>query len=709
MTTFRKIAASFLLVSGSALVAAPPPAASYKDLKYPALNQVQVPKPTRYELPNGIIVYLLEDHELPMVTMSARIRTGSRFEPKAKAGLAEITGSVMRTGGTTNRSGDDLDKELDRIGAAVETSISRSAGSAVASVLNKDADRALIIMADLLQHPAFPQDKIDLAKEEVRDSISRRNEDAGGIGQREFSRIIYGKDSPYTTIPEYSTLDNIKRADLVAFHHQFFQPENVLLGVWGDFKTDEMKAKIAQAFGSWARGGQPRPVIPKIEKSSSSKPSGVYFINKDDVNQSSVFLGRIGGRLDDPDYPATELAAEILGGGFGSRLFDTVRSDMGLAYSVSADWGVNFDYPGVFEATGGTKSESTAKMIQGIQTEMRKLRTGNITDTEFAHAKDTILKGTAFDFDSTDKVMSRLMTYEYYGYPPDTLQRFQEGVKKATKADIAKAAQQYLDPTDMPIVVVGNKNELKDTLKTFGPITEIDVTIPKANAETIAPLNAETSAQGKKLIAQAREALGGAAVTGVKDYTQKASMSLITPQGEMAMQTDNAVKLPNMARQSVGTPMGTMLTVFNGNKGWMKAPNGTQELPPSAAAEAMASETLVLMATADQPGVQLQALGSRQFAGKPVDAVLMSDAARKISVKFYLDPQTHLMLGKAYDGDLMGAPGEIEEVYSDYREVNGVRVPFHIVLQQNGQKRGEVKVSEMKINTGVADTLFAKP
>src|SRR5579883_563094 len=296
------IVLSLALATGA--FAAPPPAASYKDLKYPPLHEVQVPKPVRYELPNGMIVYLLEDHELPTVTMSARIRTGSRFEPKNKAGLAEITGSVMRTGGTTSRSGDELDKELDRIGASVETGISRSTGSAVASVLNKDADLALTILADLLQHPAFPQDKIDLAKDDLRDSISRRNDDAGSIGQREFSRIIYGKDSPYTTIPEYSTVESITREDLVAFHHQFFQPENVLLGVWGDFKADEMKAKIEKAFGSWPRGGKPRPVIPKVERGPLN--GGVYFVNKEDVNQSNVFLGKLGGRLDDPDYAATE-------------------------------------------------------------------------------------------------------------------------------------------------------------------------------------------------------------------------------------------------------------------------------------------------------------------------------------------------------------------------------------------------------------------
>src|SRR5258708_1827473 len=203
------------------------PVASYKDIKYPPLHNVKVPEPFRYELPNGIVVYILEDHELPAFGASAMIHTGGRLVPADKIGLGGITGSVMRTGGTTTRSGDALDELLDRLGASVETGIQADAGTAFISSLKEDSATALSILSDVMRNPAFPEDKIALAKTQVLDSIGRRNEDSHGIAQREFSHAIYGKGSVYARQPEYDTVNAIARADLVQFHHKYFQPENV--------------------------------------------------------------------------------------------------------------------------------------------------------------------------------------------------------------------------------------------------------------------------------------------------------------------------------------------------------------------------------------------------------------------------------------------------------------------------------------------------
>jgi zinc protease len=452
--------------------------ADYRRLKYPPMNPIVIPDTVRYEMPNGIVVYLMEDHELPTVDAAVVIRAGARWEPIEKAGLAALTGTVMRTGGTPTRAGDALDDELDRLGAMVETAMGDEAGGASVSVLKEDIDRGLEILADILQHPAFPDAKLELAKIELRDTIARRNDDPGGIVDREFNRILYGTESPYARQPEYATVDAISRDDLVAFHRRFVQPENVILGVWGDFGAAEMRAKLERCFGGWARGGQPRPAVPAVDSKARDR-AGTYYIGKDDVNQSTVALGHLGGQRNDADYYALTILSRVLGGGMSSRLFSNVRSELGLAYDVSAAWRAGWDRPGVFYAGGSTKSESTVHFIQAIRREIVRLTDAEVTDQELATAKDAILNGFAFEFDSTGKIMRRLLNYEYYGYPRDYLQRYRENIERVTKADVRRVAGKYLQPDAFAILVLGKAEDFDQPLATLGGgVTPVDITIP---------------------------------------------------------------------------------------------------------------------------------------------------------------------------------------------------------------------------------------
>ena len=173
---------------------------------------------------------------------------------------------------------------------------------------------------------------------EIIDGISRRNENKDAIAQRELRRILYGKDSPYGRLEEYDTVNAITRADLVAFHKMYYQPENVVLGVWGDFKAADMRALIEKEFGTWPKGGQPMPPVPEVEPGAKSR-SGIYVIDKPDVNQSTVMIAALGGKRNDPDFYAASVLTQVLGGGFSSRLFNRVRTKEGLAYSTGSVMG----------------------------------------------------------------------------------------------------------------------------------------------------------------------------------------------------------------------------------------------------------------------------------------------------------------------------------------------------------------------------------
>ena len=681
--------------------AAAKPASSYKTLQYPPINDIQPPQPARIELANGMVVYLVEDHELPTITVSAIVRAGDRWEPAGKTGLASIAGTVMRTGGTPTRNGDKLDEELDRLGASVETDVGEDAGSATVSVLKEDIDTGLAILADILAHPAFPQDKIDLAKIQAKEGVARRNDDAASIADREFSRLIYGKNSAYGRIPEYATIDSIAREDLIAFHKKFFQPENVIAGVWGDFNAAEMKAKLEKTLGAWARGGQPKPPVPELEPGARDR-AGVYFIEKSDVNQTNVYMGFVGGKRNDPDYYALTVANTILGYGFSSRLVNKVRTELGLAYNVGSAWRAGWDRPGLFYAEGGTKSESTVKFINAVREQIRGMSEG-VTEVELSLAKDTILKGFAFDFDSTGKIVGRMMRYDYFGYPADYLQRYRANIDKVAAADVQRVAKQYLKTENLAILALGKSKDFDQPLSTLGKVTPIDIAIPPPPRAALEAATPESIAKGKALLRAARDAMGGAAVMAVKDFTATSDAKLYMGPNAMGMKFEETRDISGKTLVKITGPMGQILQGYDGQVAWAKMGGQVQE-DPQGKAEADAQtfrDGFTLFQHLEDSGLVVQALAD--------DAVAVSDPARKFDVKLYFDPATKLLLKKVYTAAIMGPPAEMEEVFSDYREVGGLKLPFKSVVNRAGKPFIEATILEWKINPGLPPEAYKKP
>ncbi|MBM3810395.1 MAG: insulinase family protein [Acidimicrobiia bacterium] len=693
----------------------PKPAAvvkTHKEIKLPELNPITVPQVHKHVLPNGLTLFLVEDPELPLVRAQAVIRTGERWEPAAKAGLADIALRVMRTGGSTTRSGDALDKDLDRLSMTVETGAGKNSSSASIFALKEDGEKAFTILADLLRNPAFPQDKIDLAKIDMRDSIARRNDEPMGIHGREQLRLLYGKNSAYARQMEYATLDSITRDDLVNFHKQYFQPENVILAVWGDFKAPAMKTQMEKVFGSWAKGGKPKPEAPQVDPQVAGKP-GIYLIDKDDVTQSTLAMSMLLGRRDDPDYHAMVVMTNVLGGSFGSRMTNNIRAKEGLAYMAFSHYAAEFDHAGMWFAQTGTKSGTTIKALELMRQEIARMKEVEPTDDEMSVAKDGILRGEAFDFDSTGKIVGRLATYEYYGYPSDYLQRYREGIKKVTKADVLRAAQKYLDMDKFQILVLGKSKDFDKPLSSLGTVTPVDVTIPQPKGAEVSAATDETRAKGVALLTRARQLHGGDAIKAVKQYQAKMDLTMVTPQGEMSLGTDATVDLADVKYlMKIASPMGEIIQAFDGEKGWMKTPQGVQDAPPAVADQARKNavqDNISLLSNFDAAGYAVQAVGISKLGDKDVEGVLVKNEALKLEVTMLIDPATGMLAGKGYQGALMGPPGALVETFSEMRDVGGVKLPFHVSITNNGRKAAEQKVSEYKLNPGVSDDIYKKP
>ena len=678
----------------SRVAAAPAPAEpSYKDLKFPALRPVQIPKVETFTLPNGMKVFLLEDHELPIVNGTALVRTGNLFDPADKVGLATMTGMVMRTGGTKTRTGEQLDQQLEDIAASVESGIGETSGSVSFSSLKENAPEVMAAFKDVMTAPEFRQDKIDLAKSQLRSSIARRNDDAGSVAGREFANRVYGENTPYGWQIEYATVNRIARGDLEAFYHRYFFPANVMLAVRGDFDSAQMKAQLEKLFADWTVQQPAVPAFPKVE----GKPAaGIYLAVKKDITQTFFSIGELGGELRDKDFPALEIMADILGGGFQSRLVRRIRTQMGDAYNISADWGAEFDHPGLFEISGSTKSYSTVETIQAIKEELDRIRTTPVSEEELNTAKQTALNSLVFAYDTKAKTLGRMLTYEYYGYPADFIQQYQKALASVTREDVLRAARERVDPAKLTIVSVGNPAAFGKPLDSLGAVTPIDLTIPEAKSEA-AGGNAASLAKGRQLLARVQQAVGGAErLAAVKDSTMISQFTLSSAAGGMKVTETDRWIAPDHFRQESQLPQGKITAFYTPGLSWIATPQG--DGPLSGAQRKQVEGDLFR--------VYWQFLLSDRIAGRTVNAV--DDDTVEVAgqsgevVRLVVDPQTGLPSQIQYEtAPVSGPPTAVREMWADFRDVAGVKVPYKITIFQGGQKFADVAVSEVKVNQGL--------
>lgn len=448
---------------------------SWKQIPIPTLHEFKPQEPHRIALPNGMVLFLQEDHELPLINGVIRVRGGGRDEPGEKAGLSEIYGEAWRTGGTKSKTGDELDDFLESRAAQVETADGEDSTSLSWSSLKGDFDSVFSQVLDILENPEFRQDKIDLAKKQLLSAIARRNDDVEEIAHRESAKLAYGNDNPYARTPEAYTVAAVTRDDLRAWHKRTVVPNNMILGIVGDFDSSAMEQKLRQAFADLPSG----EAFPRAEITFHPAQQGIYFVQKEDVNQSSIMMVDLGTDRRNQDYYALVVMNELFGGGFASRLFSTIRTRLGLAYGVGGGVGTAFDHPGVVRFEMETKSATTATAIEALRQQISELVKSGVTLKEVKRAKDTILNAFIFQFDSKEKVLAEQIRYEFYGYPPDFLERFRAGLQKVTPADIERVARKYLHPEKLSILVVGNEKGFERGLNTLGKVIPVDVSIPQ--------------------------------------------------------------------------------------------------------------------------------------------------------------------------------------------------------------------------------------
>jgi zinc protease len=418
-----------------------------------------------------MLVFLVENHEIPVISVQALVRAGSVYDLSGKEGLAELAAESMRAGGTKRWKPEALDEELEQ--RAVKLSIGARKEVLWASVdaLKKDFDWALAVAADVLRNPAFRAGPVKVEKARMLDWVRRRWDYPWAIASHKFGELVYGKQSPWARYETEESLKHISRKDLKNFHRRAFVPENILLGAYGDFRPEAMLQKLEGAFGDWEPREAVLPELPKVEDRLARR---VYYIPRTNLKQTNIRIGHLGVNRHDPDIRRIEVMNHIFGSGGSSRLFLKVRSEKGLAYSV---WGGVRDGldRGTFSVGCSTKPETTVEAIEAILVEIERLRAEPPTEEELRRARLSTVNSFVFQFEEASDVLWKSIENHFFGYPENYWDTYLDKIRAVTAEQVLAAARKHIDPEKTVILVVGDESKFDRPLSTLGEVTTLSL------------------------------------------------------------------------------------------------------------------------------------------------------------------------------------------------------------------------------------------
>jgi len=437
-------------------------------LKYPIL-EVKIPKPERLVLSNGIVVYMIEDKELPLITVKVLLRSGAIYDAPDKTGTASLVARLLRTGGTTNYPADQLDEKLEFMAADLGATAGDEEMLVTFNFLSRDFKQSMNILHDVIFAPAFPEDKLEKEKSRILERIRRENDDPDSVAFREFRKLTYpnhpyGRQSSGTAL----TVQNITSADLKQFHHDYFITSNMMIGISGYFDKTETLSLLKELFEKETprekKTNDIKPIERKYEKS-------INLVNKE-ISQSAILFGHLGIERLNPDYFTFMVMNEILGGSAVSRLYDEIREKRGLAYSVYSFFTRPRDI-GLFVVGTSTKNESVVETTNLFIEEINKIKDNLVEETELANTKEALINGFVFRFENSVGVLEQFMFREHIGLPDNYLESYRDNVMKVTREDIKRVAQEYLQTEKFVLVIVGDSMKFDKPLSEFGTVNEI--------------------------------------------------------------------------------------------------------------------------------------------------------------------------------------------------------------------------------------------
>lgn len=627
------------------------------------------PKYDEFTLANGLTVYVIENHEQPMVTMSMILRGGEAYDPVGKEGTAAVAGDMLSKG-TKKRTALEIAKTLDGVGAGISVSSTGESMTISASTLTRHLPLVLGVLSDELREPIFDEQELAKLKQQYIASVASRRSRPLEIAQALSRKVIYGMDNPLARRSSEKSLKAITREDVVAFHANYIRPNSAAIAIVGDITTKDAREMLSKYLGGWEKGTRPEVTIPNI----ATEPAGVYFVPRKGSVQSTVIVCAAGPAVREQDFDATSIMASHLGSGFGSLLFNTLRETYSYTYSPFSllTRGRRFNR---IAAGAEVRTSVTDSAIVVMLREIRKL--AGEGPEEDAIARRIALEAGQYRiaFERSSTVASILLNSWLNDVPIEDAKNYTGRIEALTSGDIQAAASKYLGLFDLRLVVVGNPS-VKEKLEQFGAIKEYTLDLEPVKES---PLEAVTMTVGE-IIAKYKEALGGAAnVDSVKTLSTEGSVALIM-QGKEYSGTYKRVRMvPGSEYASLNLGMMQQAQWVNGTQAWSSLMNGP-------AAPAPADETKQILLEARMfPFASIIADGYVTKVQGKRDGVIVIDATSPAGLqeRYFVDATTYLVT--RHEKDEQGPQGTVTtiEKFSDYADVGGVKLPKKVQIQNS--------------------------
>jgi len=430
-------------------------------------QEIKLPPIKKTTLDNGLKVIIIEHHELPVVAFRVVFKSGSACDPSGKAGLANLTAGLLRKG-TKTRSATQIAEEIDFVGGSWGGGAGLDATYATCQVLTKYFDVGLDLLSDIILNPTFKEDEIERLAKQTLAGIKQQKDDPESVAEEKFREFVFG-DHPYGQPSEGTeeSIVDLTRDDIVNFHKKHYVPNNAILAVVGDVKSDDVINKVKAKFSQW-RGAEVTP--PSFVDPPAIKGHQILLVDKPDLTQTYIRVGHLGIERKNPDYFAVRVMNYILGGGgFASRLMDEVRAKRGLTYGIRC----NFDshkLRGAYEVSTFTRNDSTAAAIGAIIEQIKKIRAEGVTDKELEETKSFYNGYFPLQFETPSQIATQILDVELYDLGDDYIKNFRKNIKAVTKKDILRVAQKYLDPDNLKLVVVSKADDVKSSLESLGSV-----------------------------------------------------------------------------------------------------------------------------------------------------------------------------------------------------------------------------------------------
>ena len=643
--------------------------------------EIKITEAETFTLANGLKVFVVKNTKLPRVSFTLVLERDPILEGD-KAGLSGFVGEMMM-GGTKNRTKDQLDQEIDFIGA----SLNASATSVSASSLKKHQGKVLDLMADVLFNPVFPQPELDKLKKQSLTGLATTKDDPNAISSRLSRAVLYGKNHPYGESQTEQTTKNITVEDVKGYYQTYFKPNIAYLAIVGDMDKAEAQKVVNQYFGAWKKGEVPRFTYTKPVRAAKQ---AVALVDRSSSVQSVINVTQpVDMKIGDEDYISSRLLNQILGGGSASRLFMNLREDKGYTYGAYSSIGAD-KLTATISASASVRTEVTDSSVYELVYEINNLVKNGVTQVELDKAKAELAGSFGRSLEQPGTVANFALNTARYNLPKDYYATYLQKLNAFTVADINATAKRLIEPDKFIITTVGNGAEIKAKLAQFGEVVEYD-----NMGEPAKQLVADADMTAETVLENYLTAIGGAdKVAAIKTTKISMDANVMGTPLTIAFVYDSQNGRYGQKLSIAGNVM--QKTTLADGKGSMAVQGNVIEMDAGQLAEAQLNSYLFPEAVYKANGYTVTLDGLKDVEGKPAYKVIITAASGAKLINYYAQDSG---LKVKYENPASG-----DTFYSDYQTKEGVLIPMAWTIKSPQIPVPlEAKVTSLEVNVPVTD------